>query len=321
MSGTFDYIVVGAGAIGGSIGAEMIRRGVSVLFCDADPDHIDAINATGLTIEGPVASFTVKAAAVCPDDLPTLLGAVLLAVKSQHTEEALDSISPRLSPDGFVVSLQNGLNEPQIAQRVGAARTVGAFVNFGADWVAPGRIFVGGRGALHIGELDGTQSPRLDRLVRDLPNARSTTNILGFLWGKEAYSAILFATAVSDQSIVDSLSNPGFRGLFIQLAKEVLAEAPVAIEPFDGFDSNDLNGSIDRLIEFNRRSAKTHSGMYRDLAVRKRRTEKVMFEGIDGPLLRRTLEIVGEIEEGRRVCQVENLELLARYQERIEREC
>ena len=99
----------------------------------------------------------------------------------------------------------------------------------------------------------------------------------------------------------------------------MLAAAPVPVEPFDGFDADDLDGSIDRLVEFNRRSAKTHSGIYRDLMVRRRPTEKSMLEGIDGPLLRRTLELIGEIEAGRRTCEVANLELLAAYQRLQER--
>jgi 2-dehydropantoate 2-reductase len=314
-----EYVVVGAGAIGGTIGARLVRDGHSVLFCDAAADHVAAINAGGLAIEGPVETFTAHAAAVMPDELPDGLSTVLLAVKSQHTEDALAAIAPRLAPDGFIVSLQNGINEPQIAARVGEERTVGAFVNFGADYLEPGRVFVGGRGALYVGELDGRSSDRLERLLRDLPEARATSNIIGFLWAKEAYGAMLFATAVSDLSIADALAEPRYRAVFVQLAREVLAAAPVTVEPFDGFDADDLEGSVDRLVEFNRRSAKTHSGIYRDLMVRKRPTEKSILAGIDGPLLTRTLELITEIEAGRRICEAANLDLLAAYQRLQER--
>jgi 2-dehydropantoate 2-reductase len=319
MSDTFDYVIVGAGAIGGTVGARLAAAGKRVLLCDADPAHVAAINADGLGIEGPVEELHVRVPAVTPADLPDGLGAVLLAVKAQDTDEALSAVVPRLLPDGFVVSLQNGVNEPLIATRVGEERTVGAFVNFGADWVAPGRIFLGGRGALYVGELDGRRSDRVERLLADLPDAKATSNILGFLWAKEAYGAMLFATAVSDLSIADALAEPRFRGVFVQLAREVLAAAPVPVEPFDGFDQHDLEGSIDRLVDFNRRSAKTHSGIYRDLMVRRRKTEKAMLADIDGPLLQRTLELIEEIEEGRRTCEVANLELLAAYQRLQER--
>ena len=307
------YVVVGAGAIGGTVGAQLLRAGHDVLLCDADPDHVDAINRDGLRIEGPVETFTVAARAVSPSELPDRLDAVLLAVKAQHTAQALEAVVSRLAPDGFVVSLQNGVNEPLVASLVGEERTVGAFVNFGADYLAPGRIFLGGRGALYVGELDGRRTPRLERLLADLPSAKETANILGFLWAKEAYGAMLFATAVSDLSIVDALSEPRYRRVFTQIAEEVLAAAPVPVEEFDGFSAADLDGSIDRLVEFNRRSAKTHSGIYRDLMVRRRPTEKAILADLEGPLLERTLELIGEIEAGRRTCEVANLELLAAY--------
>src|SRR5438874_675282 len=117
-----DFVVVGAGAIGGTIGAQLARDGHRVLLCDADADHVDAVNTRGLTIEGPVEQFTARVPAVSPDELPDSLGVVLLAVKAQHTEAALASIAPRLAADGFVVSLQNGVNEPLIAERIGEER-------------------------------------------------------------------------------------------------------------------------------------------------------------------------------------------------------
>jgi 2-dehydropantoate 2-reductase len=308
-----EYVVVGAGAIGGTIGARLARDGHEVLLCDADPEHVAAVNERGLAIEGPVEEFTSRLPAVLPEELPDSLGAVLLAVKSQHTQKALETIAPRLAPDGFVVSLQNGINEPAIAATIGEERTVGALVNFGADYLEPGRIFVGGRGALYVGELDGRDSERVARLVHDLPDAKRTDNILGYLWAKEAYGAMLFATAVSDLSIADALAEPRFHSLFVRLAREVLAVASSRPESFDGFDPDDLDGSIERLVEFNRRSAKTHSGIYRDLAVRKRKAETAILEDLDGPLVRRTLELIHQIEDGGRTCEAANLELLAAY--------
>ena len=308
-----EYVVVGSGAIGGTVGARLARDGHDVLFCDTDAAHVETMNERGLTIEGPVEEFAVPARAVRPNDLPDRLGAVLLAVKAHDTEAAMAAVAPRLSEDGFVVSLQNGLNEPVIAASVGPARTVGAFVNFGADYLGPGRIFLGGRGTFCVGELDGRRSERVKSLARDFGDAKVAENIMGYLWAKEAYGAMLFATAVSDLSIAGALAEPRYRPLFVRLADEVLAAATARPEAFDGFDPSDLEASIERLVEFNRRSAKTHSGIYRDLVVRKRRTETAMFDTIDGPLLSRTLALIHDIEDGRRICEVANLELLAAY--------
>jgi 2-dehydropantoate 2-reductase len=312
------FVVVGAGAIGGTVGARLARDGHDVLFCDADRDHVEAINARGLSIEGPVEELHVHGRAVLPDELPDGLGTVLLAVKAHHTPAAMNAIAPRLAEDGCVVSLQNGINEPAIAAAVGEERVVGAFVNFGADYVAPGRVFLGGRGTFRIGELDGRQSERVATLVEQVEDAEATANVLGYLWAKQAYGALLFATAVSDLSIADALSDPGYRALFVALAAEVLDAAPVEPEAFDGFDPADLEGSIERLVAFNRRSAKTHSGIYRDLA-RHRRTEvDAMLGGIDRPLVRQVTALIHAIEDGRRVCERANLALLAAY-ERLER--
>ena len=313
------YVVVGAGAIGGTVAAGLARDGHDVLVCDADAEHVAAINRDGLTIEGPVEQYTAHVRAVAPADLPGDLHDVLLAVKAHHTGEAMKTIAPRLAPDGYVLSLQNGMNEPEIAAAVGAQRVVGAFVNFGADVVGPGRILRGNRATFRIGELDGAESERVRRLAADIADAELTRNVSGYLWAKEAYGAMLFATAVSDLSIADALADPAYRPLHLALAREVLAQATATPEPFDGFDPNDLEGSIDRLVKFNRGSAKTHSGIYRDLAVRHRKTEvDAMLGSLEGPLVRRTGELIHAIEDGRRVCERANLDLLAAY-ERLER--
>src|ERR1700734_3656206 len=92
-------------------------------------------------IGGPIETFPVRVPAVLPQDLPERLdGPVLLAVKSQHTAAAAASLAGRLHGDGFVVSLQNGLNAEQIAAAVGPSRVVESFVNTGADVIAPGVV-------------------------------------------------------------------------------------------------------------------------------------------------------------------------------------
>ena len=96
--------IIGAGAIGGTVGAHLIRAGHDVLLCDADPAHVDAINTGGLTIEGPVENFTVSARAVTPDGLPDTIEHAAIAVKSHHTAQAAELLRDRLTPDGYVVS-------------------------------------------------------------------------------------------------------------------------------------------------------------------------------------------------------------------------
>jgi 2-dehydropantoate 2-reductase len=314
------YVVLGCGAIGGTVAAGLMRDGHDVLVSDADPSVVAAINERGLRIEGPIENFTVRVPAVLPADLPERLDcAVLVAVKSQHTAAAAASLAGRLHGDGFVVSLQNGLNAEQLAAVVGPDRVVEAFVNFGADVTAPGVVLRGSRETFVIGEIDGTISDRVRAVAADIADAKPAEDIMGYLWGKEAYGAMLAAIAVSDLSIADGLEDPAYTPLLVAVAREVLDQAPVTPKGFDGFDPEDLEGSLPPLVAFNRRSAKTHSGIYRDLMVRHRPTEvPAHLGGLQGPMLRRVVELIGEIEQGRRTCERSNLDLLATY-ERLER--
>jgi 2-dehydropantoate 2-reductase len=314
------YLLVGCGAIGGTVAAGLARDGHEILVCDADPAVVAAVTEHGLRIEGPVEQFDARLPAVLPSGLPASIdGPVLLAVKAHHTAAAMAQLAPRLGPGGYVVSLQNGLNTQVIADAVGPGRVVEAFVNFGADMMAPGVVLRGNRGTFVIGEPDGRLSDRVRALAADIADAEPTTDVLGYLWAKEAYGAQLFATAVSDLPIYAVFEEPAYRDLLLELARQVLAQAPVPAMPFDGFDPADLEGSLARLAAFNRGSAKTHTGVYRDLAILHRPTEAPAILGLlDGPLVRRVAELVAAIEQGRRTCSRANLDLLAAY-ERLDR--
>ena len=312
----------------------MVRGGESVLFVDKDVDHVRAMQQRGLTVRGFEETFTVPVEATTPEKLPTQLETVLLAVKAPATEEAVQSFADRLAPDGVVVSLQNGLNELLISRCVGNTRTLGAFVNFSADYLEPGLIHFGGRGTFVIGELDGSLSPRLDTLQRALShwgNVRTTDNIWGYLWGKQAYGAMLFATALTNDSMADAIDQ--HRPVMVALANEVLNVASaLGVRPlgFDGFDpgavtSSDpsiLKNSLDELVAIRKTDQKTHSGVWRDLAVRKRRTEvDAHFLPIVAhaaelrlgvPLLQRMIAMIHEIEDGQREFSAANLDELER---------
>ncbi len=316
-------MVLGCGAIGGTVAAGLARDGHEVLVADADPRVVDAVRAAGIRITGPVENFTAHAGAVLPEELPSSLDCpVLIAVKAHHTAAAAAAIAGRLSGSGYVVSMQNGLNTAVLADTVGPGRVVEACVNFGADVIEPGLVLRGNRATFMVGETDGTISDRVVALAADIADARVTDHVLGYIWAKEAYGAMLAAGAVSDLPIADTLDDPAYRTLMIEIARQVLAQAPVEPVPLDGFDPADLDGSLDRLAAFNRKSAKSHSGIYRDLAVLHRPTEVAAILGglvsPRAPLISRIIELVEAIERGERVCSRANLDLLATY-ERLDR--
>ncbi len=282
-------LIWGAGAIGGTLGAYWARAGHDVLLVDTVKEHVEACRTRGLHIFGPVEEFTQLVPAATPEEVAGQFDIIVLAVKAQATDAALRQLGPHLAADGYVLSAQNGLNELAIAKAVGAERTMGCFVNFGADWHGPGEILFGNRAAVVVGEIDGSIRERT-RAMHGLltvfdPGAVLTDNIWGYLWGKLAYGAMLFATALTHDSMSENFADPRRFIVFDRLAREVMAVAAArGIRPigFNGFDPHvfapgapeaGARASIAALAEFNRHTAKTHSGIWRDLAVRKRRTE------------------------------------------------
>ena len=319
-------LIWGAGAIGGSLGASFARAGHDVLLVDEAADHVAAMNRDGLSIEGPVEAFRQPVRAATPDEVRGTYRRVVLAVKAHHTEDAMRQLLPHLADDGYVLSAQNGLNEITIARMAGERRVMGCFVNFGADYLAPGRILRANRAAVVVGEIDGNITPRVKEMHALLqsfePDAELTTDIWGYLWGKLGYGALLFATALTNESIADALESERHRPVYRALGEEVMRVAAArGANPrgFNGFDpaafrpgarESELQASIDAMTAFNRASAKSHSGIWRDLAVRKRRTEVdaqigVIVEigretGVATPHLEKLVSLIHAIEDGRK---------------------
>ena len=319
-------LIWGAGAIGGTLGAWWARAGHDVLLVDTAADHVEACRSTGLEIFGPVDEFTQRIPAVTPAELTGTYSRIVLAVKAQATKAALPMLAPHLAPDGFVFSAQNGLNEIEIAAAVGAERTMGCFVNFSADWHGPGRILYGSRGSMVVGEIDGAIRDRtraMFALCQEFePDAILTDDIWGYLWGKIGYGAMLFATALNHDSMTQNFADPAKMPAWLALGREVVAVAlakgitprgfggyaPMAFAP--GRPDADAIAVIHWLREFTSQSAKTHSGIWRDLAVRKRKTESgaqlgivpalAAELGIPTPALSAVGRLIADIEEGRR---------------------
>lgn len=333
---TDPILIWGAGAIGGTLGAYWARAGIPVLLVDIVPEHVEACRTSGLAISGPIEDFRQVVPAVTPAELTGTYSRIVLAVKAGATDAALVALKPHLAEDGYVLSAQNGLNEIAIAKAVGETRTMGCFVNFGADWHGPGDILYGNRGAVVVGEIDGAMTPRVREMhgLLTLFDADSllTDNIWGYLWGKLAYGAMLFGTALTNDSMSTNFADPARLPVWLALGREVGAVAaahgvrqlgfgefdPAVFAP--GAPEGPQIATIAWLADYTSKTAKTHSGIWRDLAVRKRKTEVDpqigviatlgAQAGVPTPVLETLVALIHEIEDGKRSLSFETLKVL-----------
>lgn len=314
-------LIIGAGAIGGVIGAHLCARGEDVAMVDVATSHIDAIKQNGLRMTG-TNPLHVRPRAFHPDELMQRFERVILAVKARDTEVAMPSVERHLADDGWVLPLQNGLGMLNIASRVGERRVVGGVIAIGAIYEAPGVVSFAGRGDTHIGEIDGRTSARVDQLVAMLSCVQPTyasSNVIGDAWGKLALCAAYAGTALSDSDVLPLYELPSARAILTRLVREVALAARAngtAITPADGIDPASFVDASDPeeagrwsgQVAAWRNYTTTRTGIWRDLAVRRRPTEVAAqlnpvleiarSHKLATPGLVRLLELIAKVEEG-----------------------
>ena len=330
--------VWGSGAIGGVVGAGMAQAGEDVLLVDVVPEHVNAMNDSGLVVRLAGEERRTRVRAALPDAVEGLFDLVFLAVKSQFTQAALDAIEPHLHARSAVVSLQNGVNEPHIAQRIGAARTIGCLVDFSADYEAPGVIARGRAGNLFVGELDGRATLRIEDVRRLLAHSTDTftcQNIMGYVWAKMCKGTIDATTALVDENALEVRFNRKYHPVRAQLVREaiqVAAAEGVRVAAFSHFDPAPFldDSPAGREAAFQvldaiargqaQGNTKVRTGYWRDIVMRKRKTEIEHItgeivrcgerRGVPTPLNRLQWSMFEEIESGMRPMQWANLDEL-----------
>jgi 2-dehydropantoate 2-reductase len=194
-------VVIGAGAIGGYAGGHMTRAGHDVTLVDAWPEHVEYMREHGIQIAGmtPEEKFSIPVKALHITDVQRFakekpIDIAFICVKSYDTEWATQMVKPYLAPNGYVVSLQNCINEERIAAIVGWGRTLGCIASLvAAELTHAGHIQrtvpMGGEKHIvyRVGEVHGRVTPRAQEvaeLLRSADSAKVTTNLWGERWSK-----------------------------------------------------------------------------------------------------------------------------------------
>jgi len=306
------FTIIGSGAIGGLAGAYLHKAGHDVTFVDRWKEHVDALNANGLKVDGVRGDMHFAGVkAKTPDQLSGDLGVVLVATKSQHTLEALQQITPLLTAESLVVSYQNGFNEPAMVAQLDAAGLpgdriiVGSIPNYGGALVDPGYIEFVHEGPIQLGELSGEMTPRLKELgdaLTALTEVQYSDHIWGQIWAKEVYSAQVVFSALADAKIRDTLGVERYARIAGAVVKEALEIADangIDVQAFDFFDpanyrvktAADTKKLLDNvnhaiwLLKKDQDTKPSHdfkkkgSGIWWDIVYRKRASETRAFAG------------------------------------------
>jgi 2-dehydropantoate 2-reductase len=219
-------IVIGTGPIGGIIGGRLARSGRDVTFVDVDQEHVAAIRRNGLQVDVPDGSFNVKINVVYPDEIRGRFDIGFIAVRSNYTPQALESVLPHLADDALLVSLQNGINPPLLEEKVGPDRTAGVAIRMGCRKVAAGHVQTALRGHLYVGHLHGRTTAQLESLQQLLDAvipAEISDNILGVLWSKLSYTCLGYYGSLADASLVTSCADEPSRRALTEFLTEVVA--------------------------------------------------------------------------------------------------
>ena len=223
--------VMGTGGVGGYYGGKLATAGEDVTFI-ARGEHLDAIRRDGLRLTGPAGDLTVSPAQATDD--PAAIGAVdvvLFCVKLYDLQAAGEAIRPLIGDETMVVTLQNGVEAPDLlGDIIGAAHVVPGVTYVSGTRVEPGviRCAVGDGPAMIVGERDGAASPRVERFEKACDNAglgvQVSAGIERVLWSK----FVLFAcnaglTCLARQPVGIVYAQPHLRGLASDCMQEVAA--------------------------------------------------------------------------------------------------
>ena len=254
--------VLGCGALGSSIGADLSKAGHDVVLIDQWPEHVDAMKRKGLHVTMPDMELhtPVKAIHLCElCALHVQFDVVFLVAKSYDTVWMVHFIKPYLKADGVIVSIQNGLNDEEIIPIVGAERNIASAVELAAAIFDPGRVnrkTARDHTWFGIGRLDGKVTPRVkevQQLLGSVGTCETSTNVRGGKWTK-----LILNTMTSGMGGIMGVrgwqlkETPDLYKIMMELGREtarVASALGIKLEPLMGLSAKDISSSVDEMLE------------------------------------------------------------------------
>ena len=181
--------IYGAGSLGTVLGAFISKNGGQVDLINRNKAHVEILNKKGAKITGTV-DMTVPVKAITPNEMEGKYDVIVLLTKQLHNKEVVTMLKEFLSDTGVIVTLQNGIPEPGIAEIVGANHTMGCAVEWGAALIEPGVCELTSAPdslSFHMGKMDGITDEQ-SKMVKDLLElmcpVHEEENLMGARWSK-----------------------------------------------------------------------------------------------------------------------------------------
>ena len=253
--------VLGAGANGSSIAADLTKAGLDVTVIDQWPAHVEAMKKKGLDITMPDEhlQIPVKAWHLCElaEHVPAF-DIVFLVAKSYDTHWLTQLIEPYLKEEGIFVGLQNSMNNQIIADVVGIERTVGAVVELSSALFNPGivqRNTARSGTWFGLGELDNSITPRLNlikSIIQNVATVELCQNIESAKWTKLICNSMTSAPiALTGLKNHDARELPGMFEIAVRLGQESLAVGKALgyeMQPIFGLSAEEMSGNSDDIL-------------------------------------------------------------------------
>jgi 2-dehydropantoate 2-reductase len=227
-----QILIVGIGALGGTIAARAISAGLPVRLAARNSDSADALRRSGLRVSGiggEARADAIDVAAVEDYGKGDQFDVILLATKAQDALEIAPRVVDLLAPQGFILPIQNGGVARMLADRLGEDKILGGFSNLGATMVEPGVYEQKNAGHLLIGELAGGISERVERVARALGRAievKVSSNLTGAIWSKLLINcSVTTLGALCSQTMRQYMQTDAGKKVFRRTYEETLSVA------------------------------------------------------------------------------------------------
>jgi 2-dehydropantoate 2-reductase len=331
------YALVGTGAVGCSLGSDMVEAGLDVTFIDPWAPHVEAMKADGLTINYQSGSKTFDVNAYHVYEVAEMRGSfdvVFTAVKTYDTRWVAEMMKPLMRADSSLVGLQNGMTIDESAEIVGAERTIGCVLGIAANMPQPGlvnREFDKTETWLSVGEITGEMTSRLDDVHEALSHAahvEKTNDIRSAKWMKLlANIPEMLPSAILGLPLLDAARTEGVREVMDQMSREAYAlgiDLGITMQPTLGLTAEDVIDSDQYAVNLLDVILTSYSRPGTKVAVlqdwlKGRRAEIDAFSGYivtktaelgkDAPVNRAVVDIARRVEEGELSPSPDNREL------------